>query len=220
MKNPILGDAFDPKADFVIHDGKRPHWSQAGVIVFITARLHDSIPTEVLSRWDREKQDWIERHGGQGYWADALTKLPESLQAEFRQHFSRCRDDLLDDCLGQCVLQDPANAAIVADSLLHFDGDRYRMGDFVIMPNHFHLLAAFPDEASMQAQCDSWLHFTATQINRRTGSKGKLWQQEPFDHLIRTSEQYDYLRDYIANNPKKARLPEGEFLYRRFPHTR
>ena len=220
MKSPILGDAFDPKADFVIHDGKRPHWSQAGVIVFITARLHDSIPTEVFSRWEREKQDWIERHGGQGYWADALTKLLESLQAEFQQHFSRCRDDLLDDCLGQCVLRDPANAAIVADSLLHFDGDRYRMGDFVIMPNHFHLLAAFPDEASMQAQCDSWLHFTATQINRRTGSKGKLWQQEPFDHLIRSSEQYDYLRDYIANNPKKARLPEGEFLYRRFPYTR
>jgi len=218
MHTPILGGTFDPQSAFAIHSGKRPHWSQAGVIVFITARLNDSIPQEVFHRWEREKQHWVEQHGGQGHWTDALTHLPEHLQTEFREHFSRSRDDLLDDGLGTCVLRDPANAEILAKSLLHFDGDRYRMGDFVIMPNHFHLLAAFPDERSMQAQCDSWLHFTATQINRRTGSKGKLWQQEPFDHLVRSAEQYDYLRQYIAGNPIKARLPEGAFLYRRLPN--
>lgn len=213
----MLGETFDPKSEFLIRDGVRPHWSQAGVIVFITARLHDSIPDEVLRRWEREKQDWMIRHGHQGHWSDVLPTLTETEQNTFRQHFNRCREDLLDDCLGACVLRDPENAAIVSDSLMHFDGERYRMGDFVVMPNHIHLLAAFPDADTMTKQCDSWLHYTARQINLRIGRSGKLWQQEPFDHLVRSAEQYEYLRQYIADNPIKARLAPGSFLYRRYP---
>jgi type I restriction enzyme R subunit len=33
--------------------------------------------------------------------------------------------------------------------------------------------------------------------------------------LVRSVEQYQYLRNYIADNPKKAGLREGEFHYRR-----
>ena len=105
---------------------------------------------------------------------------------------------------------------IVADALLHFDGDRYRMGDFVVMPTHVHLLAAFATAEAMKEQCDSWLHYTALQINRAIGEKGKFWQQEPFDHLVRSLEQYEYLRRYIAENPRKAGLKPGEYLYRRY----
>ena len=108
-------------------------------------------------------------------------------------------------------------AKIVADSLLHFDGERYRMGDFVVMPNHVHMLAAFASAESMRKQFDSWLHYTAFRINQTLGEKGHFWQQEPFDHLVRSTEQYDYLRNYIADNPTKAGLSKGEFIYRRYP---
>ena len=100
---------------------------------------------------------------------------------------------------------------------MHFDGERYRMGDFIVMPNHVHLMAAFADPDSMRAQFDSWTHFTAVQINRSIGEKGRFWQQEPFDHLVRSVEQYDYLRRYIAENPVKANPKPGEYLYRRYP---
>ena len=53
-------------------------------------------------------------------------------------------------------------------------------------------------------QCDSWLHYTAVRINQAIDEKGKFWQQEPFDHLVRNPEQYEYLRRYIAENPHKA----------------
>ena len=89
------------------------------------------------------------------------------------------------------------------------------MGDFVVMPNHVHLLASFADPEVMQKQCTSWLHYTAFEINKRLGRSGKFWQQEPFDHLVRSIEQYEYLRRYIADNPKKANLKNGEFIYRR-----
>ena len=115
------------------------------------------------------------------------------------------------------MLRRPELARIVADSLLYFDANRYRMGDFVVMPNHVHLLVVFGSEDALKGQCDSWLHFTAVQINRALGEKGKFWQQEPFDHLVRSPEQYDYLRQYIADNPRKAGLQPGEYLLRRYP---
>ena len=90
------------------------------------------------------------------------------------------------------------------------------MGDFVVMPNHVHLLAAFPSVEGMKAQCSSWMHFTAVRVNKMIGVKGPLWQKEPFDHLVRSPEQYEYLRRYIADNPHKAGLKLGEYLYRRY----
>ena len=87
------------------------------------------------------------------------------------------------------------------------------MGDFVIMPNHVHLLAAFNTEEGMRTRFDSWLHWTARKINRAIGKSGHFWQEEPFDHLVRSNEQYEYLRNYIRANPSKACLKKGEFFY-------
>ncbi len=150
------------------------------------------------------------------HWSKLLPTLTDKERHDFDFHFNRCRETQLDECLGACVLKRPELAKIVADSLLHFDGDRYRMGDFVVMPNHVHLLAAFATPEIMERQFDSWLHYTAFRINPLIGSKDHFWQQEPFDHLVRSAEQYDYLRIYIAQNPEKSGLKPGEFYYRRY----
>ncbi len=214
----MLGEVFDPQRELLIHECCRPHWSQAGTIVFITFRTQDSIPRAVLERWEREKQDWLRQRGHTSglHSSLILSKLTLPEQLEFRKEFNRTREEYLDTCQGRCVLKRPEIARFVSDALLHFDGVRYRMGDFVIMPNHVHLLAAFPSAEVMREQYDSWLHFSAARINPLIGSKGKFWQQEPFDHLVRSPEQYDYLRTYIAENPVKARLQSGEYLHRRY----
>jgi type I restriction enzyme R subunit len=217
----MLGNLFDPKAELFIHDRLRPHWAQAGAIVFITARTKDSIPHDVLMQWEHEKKEWIDRLALQHdrpmlqrlNTKDAVAELSDHDRQEFLKHFNRKREMALDLCHGECWLRKPDLAKIVADSLLHFDGIRYRMGDFIVMPNHFHALAAFADPDSMEKQFDSWLHWTATQINRKINRRGHFWQQEPFDHLVRSIEQYEYLRQYIADNPKKAKLREGEYYY-------
>lgn len=85
------------------------------------------------------------------------------------------------------------------------------------MPNHCHLLASFPDEHSMLDQCESWKHFTAREINRELKQRGRFWQQDAFDHLVRTEEQFRFLREYIAQNPTKAGLSRGEFLHWSLP---
>lgn len=214
----MLGEFFDPKADWLVREHFRPHWSQTGAVVFITFRTHDSIPRQVLQQWEREKQDWLRLNGHDAtkHWSVVVPTLVETDRANFHKRFNRCREDFLDTCQGRCLLRRPELARMVADSLLHFDGDRYRMGDFIVMPTHVHLLASFASVDAMKEQCDSWLHYTARQINRAIGEKGKFWQQEPFDHLVRSPEQYEYLRRYIADNPRKAGLKPGEYFYRRY----
>ncbi len=215
----MIGELFDPQADLHIDHHYRAHWSQAGAIVFVTFRSKDSIPREVLHRWHREKIAWLERKGirVQGDFESALSRLPTDDANAFRKYFNHQREICLDQCLGRCLLRQPRLAQIVADSLLYFDHDRYRMGDFVVMPNHVHLLVAFQSEQRMRQQFDSWLHWTATQINRATGGSGHFWQEEPFDHLVRSNEQYEYLRGYIHDNPIKAGLNPGEYFYRKAP---
>jgi len=213
----MLGEPFDRQAELFISEHLRPHWSQAGALVFITFGTHDSIPREVIERWDREKQEWLRVRGldtGQP-WLTIVETLSEVDRDDFQKTFNRCREDFLDSCQSRCLLKRSDLAKIVADSLLHFDGQRYRLCDFVVMPNHVHLLAVFPTADAMQKQCDSWLHYTAFRINQAIGEKGKLWQQEPFDHLVRNNDQYEYLRQYIRDNPRKAGLQTGEYYYRR-----
>ena len=102
---------------------------------------------------------------------------------------------------------------MVEKSLLKFDDDRYEMLDFVVMPNHVHLLATFAQEDAMLGQCDSWKHFTAWQINQQCATSGRFWQQDGFDHLVRSVDQFEHFRRYIAENPAKARLKSGQWIH-------
>jgi type I restriction enzyme R subunit len=209
---------FDPNGELFIFEHRRPHWAQAGAVVFITFRTYDSIPREVIDRWDREKQEWlrVRGRGGRAHWSAIVAKLSDKDRAEFHNTFNRQRESFLDSCHGRCLLKRPELGGIVAEALLHFDGQRYRMGDFVVMPNHVHALVALPTAEALKAQCDSWLHYTAFRINQTLAEKGRFWQKECFDHLVRSPKQYEYLRRYIADNPQKANLKPGEFHYRRF----
>ena len=57
----MLGDCFAPPREILISEHCQPHWSQAGAVVFVTFRTRDSIPREVVQRWELEKQDWLRR---------------------------------------------------------------------------------------------------------------------------------------------------------------
>jgi len=207
---------FDKDADVRIVQRRLPHWSQAGAISFITWRTHDSMPREVLDRWNHDRTTWLRAHGLDPYsthWQSELRQLGHAVAGEFWQTFWNRWHEALDECHGLCVLRRSELGEIVADSLLHFDGDRYLMLDFVVMPNHVHLLAAFVSEDSMLKQCESWKHYTATQINRRLVTSGRFWQQDGFDHLVRSEEQFEFLRKYIECNPSRANLKTGEFRH-------
>jgi len=146
-------------------------------------------------------------------WREQLQRLDQKLAQEFLNRFWNRWQDELDANLGECVLRQAPLAQIVGNSLHFFDGDRYSLLDFIVMPTHVHILASFPDEEGMLAQCESWKHYTAAQINRHLKQRGRFWQPDAFDHLVRSEAQFEYLRDYIAGNPNRARLQPGEYLH-------
>jgi type I restriction enzyme R subunit len=87
------------------------------------------------------------------------------------------------------------------------------LGDFVVMPNHVHLLVGGLGRDRMLAQITSWKKWSAIQINKQLGLRGRLWQDESFDHLVRSEAAFDRFRRYIAENPAKAKLRLGEFIH-------
>jgi len=206
---------FDPLEEVDITRRFLPHWEQSGKTYFITVRTADSLPAEVVADWLDARNAWLRTHQidpRHEKWRVLLSRLPIELQREYHRRFSDQFEQLLDNCHGACVLRLPTLARIVAQSLLHFDRERYEMSDFVVMPNHVHLMAQFAT-VTMKDQCESWKHYTAVQINRSLGTTGRFWQGEPFDTLVRSEDQFKAIQDYIADNPRKAKLKDGEFIH-------
>jgi putative transposase len=211
----MIFELFDHDQPVEITRRNLPHWYQPGVTYFVTFRTIDSMPREVLDLWCAERDEWLQRHKIEPNaedWEESFSKLTNVEQAEFHNRFSRAYHESLDKGYGECLLRKPELADIVANSLLRFDGDRYVMGDFVIMPNHVHLLVCLLGKTELKVQCKSWKKFTATQIHKVLGRHGYFWQPESFDHLVRSPEQFAYFQQYIADNPRKAGLREGEYF--------
>jgi type I restriction enzyme R subunit len=216
LATPMQFELFDPQAEVRVTAGKLPHWYQAGVTYFITFRTDDSCPLELAKSWYQARDEWLRAHGidpRAANWTAKLRRLPEDQQRQFDMTFPRQFMEYLDRGHGDCVLRRPELAQIVSESLRYFDGNRYHLGDFVVMPNHVHVLVCLLGDTEVVQQCYSWKKFTSTQINRVLGRSGRFWHEESFDHLVRTPEQFGYLRAYIADNPTKAGLRSGEYLY-------
>jgi type I restriction enzyme R subunit len=120
-------------------------------------------------------------------------------------------DEWLDQGSGSCVLQDSENAKTVADALHHFAGERYGLDSFVVMPNHVHVLFCPTGNHLLSDIVQSWKGFAAREINKRLGAKGPLWQEDYWDRLVRNEKHYSKCREYIRENPAKAKLREGQF---------
>ena len=205
---------FDPSQEFSVLERRLPHWAQAGTICFMTWRTADSLPKQVVERCLREREQLLRQHGidPDADWRQALERLVPALCGQLRWIISERWDHALDECHGQCVLKRPELAKIVADNLLHLDRQEYELTDFVVMPNHVHVLAAFKTDEAMLSRAAAWRRYEARQINKILGSSGHFWQEDIFDHLVRRPEQFDYFRQYIAANPIRAKLRTGEYV--------
>ena len=188
---------FDPRATVETTRRHLPHWQQEGTTYFITFRLGDSIPQEKLALWESERQQWLTVHP---------EPWDEQSIAEYRKRFSERREQWLDNGYGRCLLGIPAIAEIVRSALVHFDGQRYLLDEFVLMPNHVHLLVKPLPGYDLSSILHSWKSFTAKAMNKAIGATGTVWQDESHDHIVRSSVQWEFYRNYIRENPGKAGL--------------
>ena len=157
---------------------------------FITFRLYDSMPKDIIAQWKEELHITDENNTP----VHILTQLLKRI------------DKYEDAGYGQCFLKNERVAKVVEDTLLKFDGERYRLLSWCIMPNHVHVLIEMMPEYSLTSILHSWRSFTANEANKILGRKGEFWQKEYFDRYIRNAQHFRDAVDYIDNNPVKAGL--------------
>ena len=158
--------------------GYLPHFDSPETLQFVTFRLADSLPVESIER----------------------------LRAAAGSITISERDAFLDAGLGACWLRRQQIAEVVESALLHFDGERYRLIAWTIMPNHVHVLIELFGQHSLGSVVGSWKRFSARMANQAIGRSGPFWQDDYWDTYIRDERHFESTVSYIENNPVKAGL--------------
>ena len=183
--------------------GYLPHVKREGAEYFVTFRLSDSLPKEVLLRYEGERAARL-RALSEARCLGPSTPNPEEInQRDFRRQVER----YLDQGAGACHLRRPDIADLVAGALRFFHEQRYLLREWVVMPNHVHILVWPMPNHLVGEIVKSWKQFTSLRAKRMLGlPEGRFWQPEPFDHWVRNDEERGRIAKYIRHNPVNARL--------------
>ena len=193
---------FSDLAETISTRNRLPHWQQEGASYFVTWRLKDSIPKVLSDEWRDEREKWVRLHP---------SPLTDEQEAEFHRLFSTRMDFFMDAGYGECVLRESECRAILADSLAMFDGERFFMHSWVVMPNHVHVLFSIAEGQTLEKTVGGWKRYSARGINLFRGKEGALWQKDYFDRMIRDWNHLFRVAKYIRRNPAKVGLREDEF---------
>jgi leucyl-tRNA synthetase/REP element-mobilizing transposase RayT len=204
-KSGIGFQPMNPRAEVNIRDGANlPHWTQDDATYAVTFRLADSLPAEILRQWQEDRNHLLKRSEQGG--------LTPSEQAEFRRLFSEKIDAALDAGHGESWLRRPEIAQLVADALRHFDGQRYDLFAWCVMPNHVHVVFRPKEGHDLADILHSWKSDTANKANSHLQREGPFWQAESFDHLVRDQADLQSQIRYALENPTRAGLPDRRWV--------
>jgi putative transposase len=149
------------------------------LLQLITYRLADSLPQHLLAQLKAK--------------LEALP--PEEQEAESRKLI----EYWLDAGYGACCLRNPQAAEIIVNNWKYFDGERYDLIAWVVMPNHVHVLVRVYEGHSLGKIVQSWKSYTGKRIlaldRARAGARGSqggkaLWMREFWDRYIRDEEHW------------------------------
>ncbi len=158
-----------------------PHWQRPDSALFITWRLHGSLPRRTLAA--------------------------SRNQSDLGKRFLLLDRELDRAVYGPTWLKDVRLAKVVVDALHHGAEhlQLYRLNAYVVMSNHVHILI-WP-KAELSKITKAIKGFTSRKANCLLGRTGeKFWQDESFDHAVRSEERFYRIMRYIERNPVKAGL--------------
>lgn len=115
-------------------------------------------------------------------------------------------DEALDTSLNGHIFADPTYADIMQSALRYFDGDRYDLQAWCIMPNHVHVVLVTDPDVLLGAIVKSWKHSVAWRINKLQGTQGPIFAKDYFDRFVRNSRQAEAAINYVEANPVKAKM--------------
>jgi REP element-mobilizing transposase RayT len=203
-------DTSNPNAQLHIRRGSYlPHWTRADGTYAVCFRLADALPQSVVDGWIFERHNIIQT-------AKSLGRPLSDHEIQKLEHlFSAKVECYLDAGHGACQLRDERCAEIVRGALLHFDGKRYDLAAWCIMPNHVHAIVKPAANQSLAGIMHSWKGFSATRCNALFGLRSNrlpFWQAEYYDHLVRDQIDLENQVRYVLNNPARAGLKDWPWI--------
>jgi len=187
--------------------GYLPHWERIDGVYFITFRLVDSLPKAIIDKYF-EKKEAIERVAKAGNIENHICEKRQ--EAKLLMDYI---DNSLDSGHGKCHLSNAEIANLVAGALRFFDGKRYELFSWCIMPNHVHVVVRIFDANKLASVLHSWKTYTAREANKILGCEGSFWQREYYDHLIRNDDELFRTIIYVLENPIKSNLKDWKWVW-------
>ena len=194
-------------SSLTIRSRRLPHWEVQQGVYFITFRLADSLPKHALRKIVSRRTDIPATA------AQMNRTLTPSERRKRDQLHARRIEKTLDAGAGECFLRNPAIGRIVANALKEFDGSRYWLFAWCVMPNHVHVLFQTIGKTSLADILHSWKSYSAKAANHILGRNGEFWQREYHDHLIRDVAEFDRAGRYIVENPSRAGLKNWPWVW-------
>ncbi len=169
----------------------------------MTFREAGTLPKEILLQIKREREAIVREA------LAAKRPLTWHEQEELFQWHPNRVDRYLDAGHGGCHLNHPKFAEIVATAVRHFDRERYELREWVVMPNHVHVVVWPMPGFSLSKILHTWKSFSSHEINRSLKQKiVPFWQSESYDHLVRDDDDLARCCRYTLMNPVNAGLCE------------
>jgi putative transposase len=106
------------------------------------------------------------------------------------------------------LLQSERMARLFVDTLLGYrDQGKYLLHEFVVMPNHIHLVLT-PGEVTLERSMQVIKGGFSFRVAKEFGTKREIWQTSFVDRRVRDANEYVAFRLYIHQNPVKRRFGE------------
>jgi putative transposase len=112
------------------------------------------------------------------------------------------------------IFSKPDPARIVVEQIMECqEREFYLLHAFVVMPNHLHLLITPGQEASIEKAVMMIKGGSSHRIKKELLYSFPIWMHGYHDRWIRNIDEYRIRKQYIEQNPVKARLSESPSGY-------
>jgi REP element-mobilizing transposase RayT len=166
-----------------------PHWEVAEGLYFVTIRQAGTIPPNGIKRLKELSEELRTAPGG------TEVKRQRTIFAMLEKYLNASHKGNL--------TEEPYRS-IIKDAVEHRQKTgKWRMVEYVIMPNHIHLF--FENNTVELAKIiKDFKRRTKMEFNRQVENNQVKWQREWFDHWSRSADEDEKIIKYIRDNPVKA----------------
>ncbi|MBN8822145.1 MULTISPECIES: transposase [unclassified Spirosoma] len=179
-----------------------PHIMPPGETLFITYRLHGTLPHHILTELLAAHEHFLARQIEQS--PDVAV---DSIRKRWDGKYFLSIDSYLDKAEQETysLINEPT-ADIIKESIHFRDGEQFDLHAYCLMPNHVHLLVTHTrQDVPFYRVIGSMKANSAKKINAHLNRKNRpFWHSESYDHVVRNSKSFDRIVAYIMTNPVKA----------------